>query len=111
MTERNLDAAGYEREVADSDEAKQLRSAIYNALNAYADYLDRCGLICDLTKMDDGVDPLKAERLIAEKDFTSTDERIGPTYSIVLKGGALDPEPHDVSVPVYIRTEPSLNSV
>jgi len=105
MTEHNLDAAAYEREVADTDEAKQLRSAIYNALKAYADYLDRRGLIWDFTKMDDGLDPLKAEKLIAEKDFTSTDERIGPTYSIMLKGGALDPEPHDMSVPVYVRTE------
>jgi hypothetical protein len=101
MTERKLDAAGYEREVADTDEAKQLRSAIYNALDAYADYLDQCGLIWDLTKIDS--DPLKAERLIAEIDFQSTDERVGPTFNIMLKGGALDPQPHEVSVPIYKR--------
>ena len=95
-------AAGRERQAANTEEANQLRSAIYIALYAYADYLDRCGLIWDLTKID-GCDPLKAERLIAEMDFRSTDERIGPTFNIILKGGALDPQPHDVSVPIYKR--------
>src|SRR6266516_192156 len=103
MTEHNLDAAAYEREVADTEEAEQLRSAIYNALNAYAHYLDRCGLILDLTKMDSSDDPFKAERLIAEIDFC-TNERVGKSFKTMLKGGALDPEPHDVSVPIYIRT-------
>ena len=104
MIERNLDAAGYEREVADTDEAEQLRWAIYNALSDYADYLDRCGLIWDLTKICSSDDPLKAERLIAEIDFR-TNERVEKSFKTMLKGGALDPEPHDVSVPVYIRTE------
>jgi hypothetical protein len=94
-------AAGCEREAADTEEATQLRSAIYNALDAYADYLDRCGLIWDLTKIDDGGDPLKAERLIAEMDFGA-----GPTFNIILKGGALDPQPHDVSVPIYRLRQP-----
>ena len=35
-------AAGREREAANTEEANQLRSAIYNALCEYADYLDRC---------------------------------------------------------------------
>jgi hypothetical protein len=100
MTELNLDAAGYEREVADTDEANQLRSAIYNALTAYADYLDRHDLIWHLAEIDSS-DPLRAEGLIAEMDFRSSDERVCPTFSIMLKGGALDPQPHDVSVRVY----------
>ena len=104
-------AAGCEREAADTEEANQLRSAIYNALYAYADYLDRYGLIWDLTKIDDGGHPLKAERLIAEMDFQSTDERVGPTFNIILKGGALDPQPHDVSVPVYRLRKPSSNGL
>jgi hypothetical protein len=95
-------ATGCEREAAGTEEANQLRAAIYNALYAYADYLDRYGLIWDLTKID-GSDPLKAERLIAEMDFRSTDERVGPTFNIILKGGALDPQPHDVSIPIYRR--------
>jgi hypothetical protein len=33
-------AAGCERVAANTEEANQLRSAIYNALYAYADYLD-----------------------------------------------------------------------
>ena len=96
MTEHNLDTAGYEREVADTDEAKQLRWAIYNALSDYADYLDRCGLIWDLTKIDSNGDFLKVESLVAEIDFCT-----GESFKTMLKGGALDPEPHDVSVPVY----------
>jgi hypothetical protein len=92
-------AAGCEREAADTEEANQLRSAIYNALYAYADYLDQCGLIWD----HDSIDPLKVEGLVAEMDFRSTDERVGPTFNIILKGGALDPQPHDVSVPIYRR--------
>ena len=89
-------AAGRERQAANTEEANQLRSAIYNALCEYADYLDRCGLIWDLTKID-GSDALKAERLIAEMDFQSTE------FNIILKGGALDPQPHDVSISVYRR--------
>jgi hypothetical protein len=92
-------AAGCERVAANTEEANQLRSAIYNALYAYADYLDRYGLIWDLTKIDS--DPLKAERLIAEMDFGA-----GPTFNIILKGGALDPQPHDVSVPIYRLRQP-----
>jgi hypothetical protein len=99
-------AAGCERVAANTEEANQLRSAIYNALYAYSDYLDRCGLIWDLTKID-GSDPLKAERLIAEMDFQSTDERVGPTFNIILKGGALDPQPHDVSIPTYRLKRPA----
>jgi hypothetical protein len=98
-TERKLDAAGYEREVADTEEANQLRSAIYHALGAYVDYLDCRGLIWDLTKIDSG-DPLKAEGLIAEMDLVSQ------TFNIMLKGGALDPLPHDVSVPLYRLKQP-----
>jgi hypothetical protein len=92
-------AAGCEREAADTEEANQLRAAIYNALCAYADYLDRYGLIWD----HDSIDPLKVEGLVAEMDFRSTDERVGPTFNMMLKGGALDPQPHDVSVPIYKR--------
>jgi hypothetical protein len=99
-------AAGCERVAANTEEANQLRSAIYNALYAYADYLDRYGLIWDLTKIDDGGHPLKAERLIAEMDFGA-----GPTFNIILKGGALDPQPHDVSVTVYRLRKPSSNGL
>ena len=102
LVNADANAAGNEREAADTEEANQLRSAIYNALGAYADYLDRCGLIWDLTKMDSG-DPLKVESLIAEMDFRSDDERAGPTFNIMLKGGALDPQPHDESIPLYMR--------
>ena len=43
--------------------------------------------------------------MIAEIDFRSTDERAGPTFNIMLKGGALDPQPHDESIPIYrLRT-------
>jgi hypothetical protein len=63
-------------------------------------YFDRYGLIWDLTKIDS--DPLKAERLIAEMDFGA-----GPTFNIILKGGALDPQPHDVSVPTYRLKRPA----
>jgi hypothetical protein len=87
MTEQRLDA-GYEREVADTEEAKQLQIAIYNALGAYADYLDRWGLIWDLTKID-GSDPLKVKRLIADIDFRSNDERVGPTCGIMLDRGSV----------------------
>jgi len=93
MGERKLDA-GYEREVADTEEARQLQTAICNTLKAYADFLDRYGLIWDLTKTD-GSDPLKVEGLIADIDFRSNDERVGPTFSIRLKGGALDSQRHD----------------
>jgi hypothetical protein len=58
-------------------------------------------LIWDLTEIDSG-DPLKVERLIADIDFRSTEERVGPTFSIMLTGGALDPQPHDVGVPLYL---------
>jgi hypothetical protein len=38
---------------------------------------------------------------ISEMDFGA-----GPTFNIILKGGALDPQPHDVSVPIYRLRQP-----
>jgi hypothetical protein len=82
--------AGYERVVANTDEAKRLQTAVFDALQAYADYLDQHGLIWDTSHDDEEPPTLKADCLVASIDFRSTDEAIGPVYEIALKGGALD---------------------
>jgi hypothetical protein len=84
---------GHERGIANTEEAQRLQRAIFDALRAYADYLDRHGLIWDMPP-DDGEEPelptLKADCLVATIDFRSTEEEIGPIYDITLKGGAID---------------------
>jgi hypothetical protein len=84
----NFDSTS-ECEVADTDEARQLQTAIHKALNAYALYLRRCGLTCDHIK-NDGSDQYRIEKLIAEVDFGYPDERIGATFDILLEWGASD---------------------
>jgi hypothetical protein len=79
---------GYERGIANTEEAQRLQRAVFDALQAYADYLDRHGLIWDMPPDDEPA--LKADCLVASIDFRSTDEAIGPVYDIALKGGALD---------------------
>src|SRR6516162_8256186 len=72
-----FDEAAYAREVQDTEEAEKLRNAVWNALDAYADYLDRHGLVWDYKKVEEalreeeeeGVDYLKADKLIAHIDF------------------------------------------
>jgi hypothetical protein len=70
-----FDEVWYAREVQTTDEADKLREAVWNALDAYADYLDRHGLIWDYKEVEkvtwDGerVDFLKADKLIMHIDF------------------------------------------
>ena len=69
-----FDEAAYQREVEATDEADKLRNAIWNALDAYADYLERHGLVWDFKEVEKVMreeegDFLKADKLIAHIDF------------------------------------------
>jgi hypothetical protein len=75
-----FDEVWYAREVQTTDEARKLRNAVWDALDAYADYLHRHGLIWDLKKAEEAlaggwdygqefVDYLKADKLIMHIDF------------------------------------------
>ena len=70
-----FDEVWYAREVQTTDEADKLREAVWNALDAYADYLDRHGLVWDYKKVEEAgreeefVDFLKADKLIMYIDF------------------------------------------
>jgi len=80
--------AGHERAVMHAEEAQRLQDAVFNALAAYVDYLDRHGLIWD-TPPDDLPTP-KARRLVASVDFCDADDAVAPIYEIGLEGGPLD---------------------
>lgn len=69
--------AGRERAIADTDEARRLQIAVFDALQAYADYLNRQGLIRD-------GDALEADCLVASLDFRDD------LFDIALEGGPLD---------------------
>jgi hypothetical protein len=61
-----LDEAAYQRDVEDTDEADKLRNKIWNALDEYADYLERHGLVWDFKEVEkvmrgEGADYLKAD--------------------------------------------------
>lgn len=82
MTEAKI-----ERELADSPEAQALQTAICLAVQAYADYLERHGILWEF-----GVDPedpdwlrMKAQALVITMDFGEADG-----IDIALQGGALD---------------------
>ena len=96
--------ANREREVSDSQEAKALQEAIFKAVNAYSEFLDRHGLIWEF-----GVDPddpdwprLKAQALVVTVDYGRCNG-----IDITLKDGALDrvrgngvkPDPEDLGPP------------
>ena len=70
-----------ERQVADSPEGVALQEAIFKAIEDYAKFLDRHGLIYDADK-----ELLKASALIATKDFGSANQAV----VITLRDGAID---------------------
>jgi hypothetical protein len=70
-----------ERRIADSPEAAKLQKAISDAMQAYADFLDRAGLF-DFEPMMSGIGP--APVLVASFDFEST--------TFTLEGGPVDLE-------------------
>jgi hypothetical protein len=78
-----LREAEHERGVVDSPEGQALQEAIFKAVRAYSDFLDRHGLIME--KDVDGSDEcrLKASQLLITCDFAIY-------YDITLKDGALD---------------------
>jgi hypothetical protein len=73
--------AAIERQVADSPEGAALQETIVKAVEEYAKFLDRHGLIYDADK-----DLLKASALIVTKDFGSADDAV----VITLKDAAID---------------------
>ena len=73
--------AATERQVADSPEGAALQETIVKAVEEYAKFLDRHGLIYDADK-----DLLKASALIVTKDFGSADDAV----VIILKDAAID---------------------
>jgi hypothetical protein len=70
--------AKYERRVADSPEAEKLKSAIFDAVAAYSDFLEAQGVIWG-----DG-SRMKVGALVVTKDYGRE------FYDITLKDGALD---------------------
>jgi hypothetical protein len=79
--------AEHERQVADSPEGQALQEAIYKAVYAYSEFLDRNGVIWEF-----GVDPddpdwprMKAQALVITWDYGK-----GRGLEIALKDGALD---------------------
>jgi hypothetical protein len=73
-----------EREVVDSAEAEALQRAIFDAVGAYSDFLDRHGLIYDHSA--DDLPRLKAQALVITVDYG-----LDPgTIDISLKDGACD---------------------
>ena len=84
--------AEYERRVVDSAEAEKLKDAIYDAVGAYSDFLDRHGLIWEGIDPDsipsnpDGMPRMRASALVVTADYV---EHYG-TIDITLKDGACD---------------------
>ena len=78
-------AVAIERQVARSPEGYELRKAIAVAMFAYQDFLDRHGLIWDVTDPD--LYELKATAIVARLDNGN-----GGT-EIFLEGGPIDTEP------------------
>jgi hypothetical protein len=79
MTEAKI-----EREAADSPEAQLLQEAIFNAVRAYADFLENHGLIWE-DQPDPELPRLKAQALVVTLDFGDG----GNNIDISLKDGAL----------------------
>jgi hypothetical protein len=78
--------AAREREVSDSAEAQVLQEAIFSAVRAYSDFLDRHGLIYDHDEYPDCMPRLKAQALVVTVDYG-----LDPgTVDISLKDGACD---------------------
>ncbi len=73
--------AAIERQIADTPEGVTLQEAIFKAIEDYAKFLDRHGLIYDADK-----DLLKASALIVTKDYGSADDAV----VITLTDGAID---------------------
>ena len=73
--------AEHERRVADSPEAEKLKSAIFDAVAAYSDFLEERGVIWG-----DPIDcpRMKVSALVVTKDYGRD------FYDITLKDGALD---------------------
>jgi len=77
----------HEREVVDNPEGKALQEAIFNAVRAYSEFLDRHGLIFEFgDDSDDDLPRLKAQALVVTIDYGIAPGTIG----ITLKDGALD---------------------
>jgi hypothetical protein len=70
-----------EREVADSPEGQALLDTIFKAVRAYSEFLERQGLIWDLTA---DVPRMKATALVVIDDYNMFDQRV------TLKDGAVD---------------------
>jgi hypothetical protein len=78
----------HERQMADLPEAQRLMDAIHDAMMAYKIFLEDYGLIWNADWEEEGSDPLKAKKLIAEVNFECPDH--GLVVDIQLVGGALD---------------------
>jgi hypothetical protein len=76
--------AEHERGVADSPEAERLKDAIFKAVNAYSEFLEREGVIWDEKPE---IPRLKAEALVITVDYAV---EAGGTIDITLKNGACD---------------------
>ena len=74
--------AEHERSIVDSAEAEKLKGAIFAAVRAYSDFLERHGLIFG----DEAIPRLKASALIVTEGYG---EHYGTT-DITLKDGACD---------------------
>ena len=61
-----FDEAAYAREVQDTEEAEKLRNAVWNALDAYADYLDRHGLVWDYKKVEEALREEEEEGVVLD---------------------------------------------
>jgi hypothetical protein len=84
---RNLMAeAKQKRSLIDSPEAEKLKNAIFDAVDAYSDFLDRQGLIFEDRADPDDLPRLKASALVVTKFYG---EHYGTT-DITLKDGACD---------------------
>src|SRR5690242_11848953 len=88
-----------EREVADSPEGTALQDAITRALIAYADFLERTGLIWDESY---DLPRQKARALVGTYDYDN-----GGAISIKLKDGSLDRVYGNGTNPDFARRGPT----
>ena len=79
--------AKHERSVVDRPEAEKLKGAIFDAVNAYSDFLEQQGLIFEFSvDPDDDCPRLKATALVVTRHYG---DHFGTT-DITLKDGACD---------------------
>jgi len=72
-----------EREVADSGEGQALEKAVFQAVDAYSQFLDRHGLIWEFGANED-IHRMKAQALVVTLNYGSNE------IEIAIKDGALD---------------------